>query len=346
VLLALVALTCALSAPHARAQSLQDSVIESGTPDQAAIDAYVKQYFDNLAKPEATAKARKGLADPLQRTTRPSVAFRRAYSQAIRAKVAPLTKDANDDVAVNAVRLTGLMGTQEGLEDAEGALDDKRESVRIAAAGAIGVSLASMGAKDDATPLLSRNATDALDRLNAALSKETSPRVLDAIIQAIENALHLPVSATKAAGVPSRAMDILLRQGNELARKLSGPEFDGLFGHIAKALSDAIAQDEKFTDAQKIQAAGVAGDIIARVFHRIDPDKSSEIPDAQRTELALVVEQAELIIKYKGKSYGLGALIRAAKDTDFRERAAKLFDALRADPFNLTTPPDRFPKNP
>lgn len=333
-LVALFAAVCCVGAPLALAQPLPDSLVGSDTPDTTAIQNYVKPHLDTLGSAETTAKARKSLTEPLQRSQRPTSAVRIAYSRAVMARVGPLTKDPSDDVAVNALRICGLLGTQEGLEVACVALGDKREAVRVAAAHAIDVALASA---HRGTPAIGpRQATDALDSLNAAIGKEQSPRVLDAISLALDSAIRIPEA--NLIGVWSRAFDIILNQTTLLAKRASGPEFDGLFGHFAKTLSDALSTAGKFTAQQKNDAAIVAGDIIARAVRRL-----GDLSDQQRIELAIAVEQAELVIKYSNppQNFRLGASLRAGKDAEFKDDANKLFQILHGPPYNAT-PADRY----
>ncbi|HVU63139.1 MAG TPA: hypothetical protein VHC70_04135 [Phycisphaerales bacterium] len=336
VLFALAAaLLCAVVPPVVRAQGLPDSTVQSTNPDPSEIEQYLnRDVLKDLGKPESTAKARKRLAEPLQRSNaRPSSVFRLKYSQALIPTVEPLTHDANDEVAVNSLRLAGLLGTKEGLDAAEAALADKREAIRVAAANAISVALA---AQKENPAILPRNATDALDKVSAAMDTEKSPRVLEALSLALDSAIRIP--SANLAGVQARALAIVLEQGSRLAKQNDDPAFDAFFGHIAKTLSDTLAQGNK---SRQNEAAGVAGDIIARALRRL-----KAITEEQRTELALVVEQSELVIKYAGapKGFALGTAIRNSKDSEFKSGAADLFHVLTSPPFDL--PPDRYPKAP
>lgn len=317
---------------NARAQNIADSVITSTViSDKSAIEAIVNAHKADLASPEKAQKARKALAEPLFRSARPSTAFRQAYSGAIMPVAGPLVKNASDEVAVNAVRLSGLVGTKEGIEAAEDALGDSRETVRVAAAGAVGASLSTCKLEDHA--LLPSTANEAVAKLEGALKTEKSPRVLDALAIALDNAMRVP--SERVERLRSGATDALLGAAERIAASKTnrGAEFDTFFARAAKAVSDALqTQSEPLTAAQTQKAAEIAGDIITRAERRLD---AGTLSDAQRQDVSLLAEQGELILKLTLKTdHRLGDLLRAGKDADFKDKAASVYRKLGEPPYS------------
>ena len=332
VFFVLVAALATAISTVARAQSIPDSVITApAIPDRSPLEALVNQHKADLASPALAARARKALSEPLFRSARPSASFRIAYSGALMPVAGPLVKNASDEVAVNAVRLAGLVGTKDGIEAAEEAMGDAREAVRVAGAGAVGVAISTCRTEGHA--LLPSAANEAVKKIEDAMKTETSPRVLDALAIALENAMRVP--SERVERLRSNATDALLGAAERMAasRGYRGAEFDGFFTRTASTLADMLrTTSEPPTDTQKQRAAQVAGDILVRAARRLN---EGTLDDAARQELGLMADQAEFVVKLTLKRDNrLGDLVRAGKDAEFKDKSQVVFRELGQPPYS------------
>jgi hypothetical protein len=326
-LVLVAALGLAMSS-NARGQTLPDDVVTaSPVTNKAPIESLVNAHKADLASAEKAQKARKALAEPFFRSARASTSFRLSYSNTLMPVAAPLVKDPSDEVAVNAIRLAGLVGTKEGIEAAESALTDKRETVRVAAAGAVAVSISTCKAEDHA--LLPSTANEAISKLDAAMKAEKSARGLDALVLALDSAMRIPNGSV--ASLHSSATDVLLANAERIAasKDFDGADFDPFFARTAKALSDAqrqSAEADRLSDSQKQKAAALAGAIVARAERRLE---AGNLSDTQRQEVATLAEEAGLVANLMlGTNYRLGDLVRTSKDSEFKDNATALYRKL------------------
>jgi hypothetical protein len=193
--------------------------------------------------------------------------------------------------------------------------------------------------------LLPSAALQAVATIDAALKTETSPRVMDALVGALDAAMWVPQA--QVGKLRSDATDVLLSAAERVAQAkgMRGAEFDPFFARAAKSLTDALSdqrltQSDALTGAQKTRAAGVAGDIAARAVRRLGAagagGAAEKLTDADRAELQVLVEQAELVEKLTMKvDYKLGSTLQAGKDEQFKGQVASFLKALGAPPYSM-----------
>lgn len=329
-------------------QNIPDAVITSSqiSPEgKTQIDEFIKSQAAGLSGDAAAIRSAKNkLSAPLTNVGM-TESFRREYGLKLVPVIAPLTTSAKEEVAINALRLAGLVGTKDGLDLALKGLDDKRQSVRVMAAMSVGLSI-STGRAKDRTALSSRNATDALTALNDKMVAEQDPRVLDAMMLALDAAMK--VKAEDLADVRTKATAFLLSATKRLAGRENVPALDQALSHAVKTIGEAMldAGADKLPAASVTEAACVAGDVVAAVQRRLDASPT----DAERSLLGLIAQQCERIVQQAATSlgtkapvYNLDELIHENKDVEFKAAAQRLYRDLGVDPFGCK-PADRYPK--
>ena len=316
--------------------------------DTAAISQFVAAHAADLRSDDPTSinKAKAVLCAPLLSTSM-SAAFRIAYGDELVKIVGPLAKDKRDVVAINALRIAGAAGTNKGLDVVFLALDDPRADVRMMAARGVGLSIGTARVEKNRA-ISPQSAKDALDALDKKMQAEKDPRVLDAMVLALSDAMK--ATDAELAGVRPKAMSIMLSNvGRNAGDKSMPPTIDVALAHAAKALGEALLATgaDKPSPANAQNAAGVAGDIVAWILRRLDGGLS----DTDRGTLALTAGECESVVQRAEKVLGTGTppfhkldeLLRDGKDAEFRDGAKALFHDLVGDPLKQGTPPDRYP---
>lgn len=191
------------------------------------LDGFVDELLPKLEAGDAEAvRARNRLLEPLRAAGRPSVRFRQEYSNRLlkspKAKtLAQLATSNPDQVAYSAIRIAGELATPEAADIVVKALKDKRTSVRIVAAAAIG---RTFDAIRDSSPAM--GAADAL-RLTAPLGQvitgDAEPEVVRVSIKSLASGMGVT------------------RQGYESLRPAAYGELSGAVGTRAKALQGSMA---------------------------------------------------------------------------------------------------------
>ena len=329
--------------------NLPDPTSNTLTDDQ--LGEYKKLVDANkvglTGKPDAIRRSREALQTPLL-VPKISVTFRQKYSDLLVDPVLkPLVADPRDEVAINALILSGNVATSASLRLAEAGLADKRPSVRFAAAMAY---RSTFRACVRELPALSANqATAAVRLLQKTLAGEQDPMVQDGILQAIAVACEVPdltlpgVGQTAAEGLAVSAGDLARREGSGMAgyRPLVT---------AGKALFDLVSnQAMVLPNSALIAEGGYTGDVVSMARKRL----ASPIDEDERSQLALVVGQANLIYSLAqsrlGSGQPLGAkfdeMVRNKQDDAFRQDVERLIGkdgALTKPPFSLD--PNRFAK--
>ncbi len=292
----------------------------------------------------AIRRAKNALSAPLTNVGA-TESFRREYGLQLLPVVTPLVGSAKEEIAINALRLAGLMGTKAGIDLAMKGLDDKRQSVRVMAAMSVGLSL-STGRAKDRTALSPRNATDGLTALNDKMVAEQDPRVLDAMVLALDAGTK--VKQNDLADVRTKATLLLLAGTKRIAEQQNVPALDMALSHAAKAIGEAMLETgaDKLPDASVKEAACVAGDVVGAVQRRLDASPT----EAERSALGLIAQQCERIVQQaatalgsKAPVYNFDDLIHESKDAEFKTAAQRLYHDLASDPFGCK-PADRYPK--
>lgn len=337
VLLAALASGAIVPAHSALAQNIPDQVVTGAAADTSAVRALVDQHKSGLTGDSATIRrSRNALIEPLRRTgVSPSAAFRNEMSSQLRPVLDPLVGDKRDEVAINALRVAGELGSKDGLQLITRGLGDARASVRIMAAMAFARTAGVMGAGNRALTEFTFEG-EGLTPLVAALDKETDPKVLVAMVSALDATMAIPQD--KVPDVGMKASDLLI---SAVAKRTKGGNMNGalapMFSQATKSLFDQLTAGAPATQARK--AGGTVRDVLGWADKALVEGISEEL----RAELSLVATQCETLAgtamgrvggKLK-KSYGLGQLISSGNDAAFRRAAAELIDELRAEPMAL-----------
>ncbi len=291
-------------------------------------------------------RARNALVAPL-RVGRVSSAFRLEYATQLLPVVRPLAASDKPDVAVNAVRLAGELGTRSGMDLLEAALKDKRPEVRVMAA--MGFARAFNTAREGSTPLIPAQTDPAIAALASALGTENDPAVLDALFSALQIAAK--VTDESIPGLRTRAVEEIGSQAASLAQRAK-PEQDSVLLRATKALFDELGDVGNRPSPLAIKNAGAAaGDSTALILRRL----SGDLPAESRAELGLLGDQASRLYFVAAQRSGASGAAQlkigdAVRDpgtgggsvAELNREAARLFEALTQAPFSL--PADRFNK--
>lgn len=326
-LTALMAMTIAVcgaaSASGQTACNLPDQTVAARSPadvDSAAIRACVDSNAAGLKGDyDAIRQARQNLLTPLRAQT-VSVFFRLAYSDALRPVLTPLVKDTNEDIAINAIRIAGELGTTDGANLCVGALSDARASVRMMAASGLARTFSVLWT----TPTIQAGPFSGIEsRLAAAMAKESDPEVLDGFAMAYEAAMQIPGSTV------SDAQHIALRSAatnfGAIARK---SDADLLlvpaFLRTSKAMLDTLTQvagGVRPPPEALREAGGFGGDLLAFSLRRL---RSGQVSEADRQKLAVLVGQAQNLVSVSGtllglppKGYRLNTLVTDGNDQQY-----------------------------
>jgi hypothetical protein len=298
--------------------------------------------------PAVISRTRTGVLTPL-RAAGVGLGFRVEYAQQLVPALRSLAADKRDEVAVNALRIAGELGTRSAADVLVEALKDPREAVRLVAGMGLRRTFASLAV---GTPGLSPQQSLTLVRdAGKALGTEKSAAVAETLVIALESAVVVPDAAIPDLRLT--ALDELTAQVGARARAPdAGRAFVGPVlraGRAARtALSNVNPADKPPTPATLAGVAGLAGDTLAMVVRRLAAQ-----PDAgERAELATLAGQSEAV--YALAHTGLGGsptslrlepLITpdGTKDEQFVAAVAKLIGpggTLTQPPFSFK--PERF----
>jgi hypothetical protein len=346
---------CWLMSPAAAlAQSLgsglSEDIARSGaiSPDQKAqIARFIAEQAPGLSGDAAAIRrSRNALVGPL-RVGSVSSAFRLEYSTQLLAVVRPLAGSERDEVALNAVRLAGELGTRSGMDVLDSALKDKRASVRVMAA--MGYGRAFSTAREGSTPLIPAQTTPAVASIVSAMSGEQEAPVLEALLGALESAARVPEA--QVPGLRALAMETLGVQSGELARRADEAHVPAVIAG-ARALVEQLNRSTERPAPGVIrgagQAAGEAAALLLRRAGAAGAGGGADVDTEARTRLGLLGDQARSLYTVAAARAGagqavdvrLGDAVREGSEADLKRDAARLFDALSKPPFSL--PVDRF----
>ena len=351
-LTALMAMTIAVSgAASARAQApcnLPEQTIGAASPaqvDSTAIKACVDANSPGLKGDyDAIRMARQQILTPL-RASNVSVFFRLSYSDALRPVITPLVKDANDDIAINALRIAGELGTIDGANLCVMALEDKRPGVRMMAASGLARTFSVLWT----TPTIQPGPFSGIEsKLAVALAKEKDPEVLDGFAMAYEAAMQIP------ANVVADAQNTALKSGSTgfgkiLRQKDLDPAAVPALLRASKSVLDTLTQagvGAKPEDATLREAGGLGGDVLTYVLRRLR-NGAAAIGEEERQQLAVLVGQAQNVVSRSqtllngsGKTYRLDELVRTGNDQQYFRDVMNVIGAEG----DLVKPPFALPK--
>lgn len=312
-----------------------------GDIDTAAVRACIDANASDLKGDyDAIRQARQNILTPL-RAQNVSVFFRLAYSDALRATLTPLVKDANEDVAINALRIAGELGTTDGANLCVSALDDKRPGVRMMAASGLARTFAVLWT----TPTIQTQPFAGIEtRLSAALTKEKDPEVLDGFAMAYEAGAQIPNS------VVGDARNITLRSaamkfGQIAQQKDVSAAHNPALLRVSKAMLDTLTQavgEPKLPQDTLREIGGFGGDLLAYALRRL---RAGNVGDSERQQLAVLVGQAQNLVSVSGsqlgmapKAYRLNAIVAEGNDAQYTPAVMNVIGAegdLVKPPFSL-----------
>lgn len=214
-----------------------------------------------------------------------SLAFRLEYSKALAAELGRIAQSTDDHAAVNALRVSGRLGTPQGVDTLRNALKDARPPVRLASARTLREAVRATLSMAQSPVSLSK-LQDATDDLAKALSTEADPLVAKTMVLAID--------ATRA-GSPTGEQGKLAGRAVE---RLSAAMADrAAFARKSVAPSDAAP----WTDA-----IVTALDAVRRTF--IDPQRSDETRRPElRKNAAMLAGQSVAYLKHRLAAHGANA---------------------------------------
>ena len=314
--------------------------------DSGAINACLEANVPGLSGDYDTIRqARQAILTPL-RASDVSLTFRLSYSDALRQRLSPLVRNANVDIALNALRIAGELGTTDGANICIQALEDQRAAVRMMAVSGLARTFGIL----QTTATIQPQQFSAIEgRLSQALKNEQDPEVLDGFAMAYEAAMQIPENLV------ADARNIALRSAatrfGEItrAKEMNGEKIPALLRASNATLTTlrGLVGNRPPNDAL-IESAGFGGDLLAYTLRRL---RSGEVNETERAQLAVLVGQAQNLVSVTfalvggqgSKSYRLDALGRESNDQQFYRDVLNVVggegDLVKA-PFNL--PRNRF----
>ncbi len=326
-LTALMAMTIAVgAAASARAQTacnLPEQTIMARSPadvDNDALKSCVETNAPGLrGEYDAIRQSRQNLLTPL-RASSVSVFFRLAYSDHLKPVLMPLVGNASDDIALNALRVAGELGTIDGANLCVTGLEDKRPAVRMMAASGLARTFSVLWT----TPTIQPGPFAGIEgKLAAAMQREKDPEVLDGFAMAYEAALQIPVNVVSDA--QNMALRTAATEFGKIARQKSA-EAGAVPAQLraSKAVLDTLTQvglgAKPPVDTLR-EAGGFGGDLLSYALRRL---RSGAVSDAERQQLAVLVGQAQNVVSRShtlldgnGKQYRLDVLVRDGNDQQY-----------------------------
>ena len=324
----IAAVVFASAAGSARAQSacnLPESTVAARTPtdvDAAAVKACVDGNAPGLKGDyDAIRAARQAILTPL-RGQNVSVFFRLAYSDSLRPVITPLVKNPSDDIAINAIRIAGEIGTTDGAQLCVLALDDPRAGVRMMGASGLARTFSVLWTTPTIQPVPFAQIEG---RLAAALGREKDPEVLDGFAMAYESAMQIP------GGIVPDAQNVSLRSaatgfGAIVRQKNLDPAAVPALLRASKSILDTLTQAAggvKPPNDTLREAGGLGGDLLAYALRRL---RAGEVSEADRQQLAVLVGQAQNLVSISGtlldlppKAYTLNKQVADGNDQKYSQ---------------------------
>ena len=337
----------AAGAPGQTACNIPDDVARSRSiseSDRSLIRDCVNNNRAALgAEYDAVRRARVAMLAPL-RVSGVSIEFRAAYSAEAELAIAPLVRSERDDVAINALRIAGELGTEQGARLCAAALADKRPGVRMMAAAGLGRTFSIL--QSDAT-MTAQQILRVLSDMAQAARTEPDPLVLDGLAMTYEAAFGLPTSTSELAQARNRALlDAATEFGGARDGKL-GPEAVPAMLRISLALREPVLNSPPPPANVLREVSGMAGDFLAHVLRRTS---ARDVGETERAHLGVLVAQSENLVSFAARGLNaayaprnLSELVASGRDTDFARRALDVIGAegeLTKQPFGH--PRDRF----
>ncbi|MBX3405179.1 MAG: hypothetical protein KF869_00325 [Phycisphaeraceae bacterium] len=338
----------AAGAPGQTACNIPDDVARSrniSESDRTLIRDCVNNNRAALAAEyDAVRRARVAMLAPL-RVSGVSIEFRAAYSAEAERAIAPLVRSERDDVAINALRIAGELGTEQGARLCAAALADKRPGVRMMAAAGLARTFSIL--HSDAT-MTAQQIVRVLSDLAQAARSEPDPLVLDGLAMTYEAAFGLPTSTSELAQARNRALlDAATEFGKRARDGKLGPEAVPAMLRISLSLREPVLNSPPPPANVLREVSGMAGDFLAHVLRRTS---ARDVGETERAQLGVLVAQSENLVSFAARGLNtayaprnLSELVASGRDTDFARRALDVIGAegeLTKQPFGH--PRDRF----
>lgn len=296
------------------------------------------------AEYEAVRRARVAMLAPL-RVSGVSIEFRAAYSAEAERALAPLVRSERDDVAINALRIAGELGTEQGARLCAGALADKRPGVRMMAAAGLARTFVIL--QTDAT-MTAQQIVRVLGDLAQAVRTEQDPLVLDGLAMTYEAAFGLPTTTAELAQARGRALlDAATEYGRRAREGKLGPEAVPAMLRISLALREPVLGTPPPPANVLREVTGLAGDFLAHVLRRVT---SRDVGETERAQLGVLVAQSENLVSFAARGLNaayaprnLSEMVASGRDAEFARRVLEVIGAegeLTKQPFGH--PRDRF----
>ncbi len=283
--------------------NLPESTVAARTPtdvDAAAVKACVDGNAPGLKGDyDAIRAARQAILTPL-RGQNVSVFFRLAYSDSLRPVITPLVKNPSDDIAINAIRIAGEIGTTDGAQLCVLALDDPRAGVRMMGASGLARTFSVLWTTPTIQPVPFAQIEG---RLAAALAREKDPEVLDGFAMAYESAMQIPSAIPEAQNIAIRS--VATRFGEIVRQKQVDPSAVPALLRASKSVLDTLTQPAgggKPANDTLREAGGFGGDLMGYALRRL---RAGETGDAERQQLSVLVGQAQNLVSVSGTLLGL-----------------------------------------
>lgn len=321
----------------------------------AAIAAAVQQHAPGLTGDDAAIKSARGaLLGPLGCSSPATGAgFRVEYAKALVPVLTPLTGDARDQVAANALRIAGELATSSSLPLISTGLKDKRSSVRYAACFAAGRVFEAIRLSPPAVGQVEIETL--LQDLSSFMAAESEPALLDGCVLALSAGVGVPGTQIKGYDVRSRSAIFLAEAVGAKARTLKGVSADGptlpvllrACTTIRNAVIDAVGASKSLSNPALISSGGLGGDLLALTARLL---KGSNADAFDRQVVESIVRAAEATVNYCCQLLGvaspksnLGEQLQRKRDQQYLTDVQSVIGengVLVKPPFNL--PKDRF----
>ncbi|MBL8990290.1 MAG: HEAT repeat domain-containing protein, partial [Phycisphaerae bacterium] len=281
--------------------------------------------------------------------------FRVEYAKALLPVIDPLTQDARDQVAANALRIAGELATTNSVPPIIRALKDQRAAVRYAACYAAGRVFDALRMPDtvSAAAVGSADVDGLLAELSALFAAENDPAVLDGCALAFSGATGIAGGKIKGYDARSQAVTIFCNAAGARARTLKGIAADApvvpvmlrAATNVRNALISAGSAGQTLTNPALVAAGGLSGDMLALVARALKgPDKDK----LDRSALEGLVRAAEAagslsrqLLKVSGPPASLGEAVKSGKDDQFLRDVLTII----GDGGVLTKSPFEFPRD-
>ncbi|MEQ8770381.1 MAG: hypothetical protein RIB60_07725 [Phycisphaerales bacterium] len=264
-------LAAASHAATAQVETLDPRVISSSSisgSDRSAIESFVTAHAAGLTSDtfNNVRRSRTALLAPLAESNA-TVSFRNAYADAIWPTIESLL-DADDATRrLTGMRLAGMLGTDEAAGRLVDLLMSDDAGVRVFAAGRLGDTLSTVGPA--AAAISPDAAAEIIDALGDAIANDDEPRVADAAVRALEQAMQIRPGLLNQAR--ARAIRVLSESASERIAALGEGETAVEFSlRVCGVVRAAVSTNDPVTTDAARAAIAAGADVLAGVVETYD----------------------------------------------------------------------------